>query len=127
MVDEPTDFVEGGDWGQVRHAKRANGRMESKEWLDAQDEGVQSKFDHLFRRIAAIGKIFNETQFRPLESGIWEFKRDGNRLLCFQHGNCWRLTHHYSKGGSKKCPKREIQRAITIRSECLQSLRENKP
>ena len=127
MVDEQPDYVQSGAWGKVRHTRRANGHMESKEWLDAQNDGVKSKFDHLFRRIAATGKIFNETQFRPLADGIWEFKRDGDRLLCFQHGTCWRLTHHYPKGGSKKCPKRQIERAVKIRSEYLQSLGEKKP
>ena len=118
MAKEVADFVARGGWGEVRYAARANGSMEAKDWLDGAGKRVQSKFDHLFRKISGAGKIANTEQFRSLSSGIWEFKRDGHRILCFQHGDCWWLTHHYAKSGPK-CPRREIDRAIEIRGEHL--------
>src|SRR3954469_11908848 len=108
------DLVVGGDWGQIRHAKRTNGRMEAKEWLVSATESQRSKFDHLFRKMAATGRISNDEHFKKLDGEIWEFKRDGDRILCFQQGRCWRLTHHYPKGG-RKCPRSQIEYADNIR------------
>ena len=112
-------IVQSGDWGTVEYAVRANGTMEAKEWLDIQTDSTRASFDHLFRTLANGQRIFNKTQFRILRDGIWEFKRAGDRLLTFQHGNAWFLTHHYPKGGSRKTPKRVIDRAVKIRSECI--------
>lgn len=119
-TNEGDDFVQAGAWGEIRHAKRANGSMEAKDWLQSATDGELSKFDHLFRRMAAFGKIHNDEHFRKLRDGIFEFKRDGNRILCFQHGLCWRLTHYYGKGGKRKCPPDQIEHAIQIRSEFLE-------
>jgi hypothetical protein len=110
------DSVADGAWGSVKYARRANGYMEAKQWLNAAGEGIQSKFDHLFRRMVAFGKIVNEEHFRHLGNGIWEFKRGGDRLLCFQDERCWLLTHHYAKA-RRKCPPSQIAHAETIRTE----------
>lgn len=107
----------------IEYAVRASGAMEAKDWFDAQDKGIKAKFDHLFRKIASGQRICNEQHFRKLSREIWEFKRDENRLLTFQHGGSWFLTHHYPKG-RKKCPRTEIQRAEQIRKECLDILKE---
>src|SRR5579859_4629823 len=92
--DESSDLVHTGTWGDVRHAPRLNGVMESKVWLEAQPDNVVSSLDQLFRKISATGKISNEQQFRHLSDGIWEFKRGAQRLLCFQHGKFWSLTDY---------------------------------
>jgi hypothetical protein len=116
----PADLVERGTWGAVRHAIRSDGTMEAKDWLDkVATTSERAKFDHLFRKIAATGQIRNLEHFRNLGNGIFEFKRDGNRILCFQQGRCWRLTHRYPKGG-QKCPPSEIAHAMNIRAEFIE-------
>ncbi|MBX9792528.1 MAG: type II toxin-antitoxin system RelE/ParE family toxin [Pirellulales bacterium] len=113
------DLVAQGVWGEVRHAIRASGEMEAKDWLDdANNAAFVAKFDHLFRKVRAGQRITNEQHFRHLSKHIWEFKRDANRLLCFQDGRCWRLTHHFPKK-SRKCPPKQIERANRIRDEHL--------
>jgi hypothetical protein len=93
--------------------------MEAKEWLEKKATiSERAKFDHLFRWMAEFGQIRNTELFRSLEDGIYEFKKDSNRVFCFQQGRCWRLTHHYRKGG-QKCPRKQIDRAIQIRDEFL--------
>jgi phage-related protein len=119
--DDPT-LVEIGAWGAVRYATRANGQMEAHDWLRDASERARAKFSTLFRKIAAVGKISNEEQFRHLRDGIWEFKRGGDRIFCFQDGLCWWLTHHYAKSG-RRCPNREIERAIQIRAEDIERRR----
>lgn len=111
------DLIKAGVRFEVRHAIRTNGAMEAKAWFDdPANEAAVVKFDHLFRKVCAGERIFNQQQFRKLRDGIFEFKRDANRLLCFQEGRCWRITHHYPKG-SNKCPEKQIERAIRIREE----------
>jgi hypothetical protein len=110
-------IVERGKWGSVEYAVRANGSMEAKEWFGSQDVSVRTSFGVLFKRILQEGRITNELQCRQLRDTIWEFKRGGNRLLFGQVGNRRLLTHHIKKGGPKKCPPREINRAQTIIDE----------
>lgn len=127
MADSRSDrLVVKGAWGTVEYAVRSDGNMPAKDWLtESSDEGA-SKFAHLFRKIAGSGKISNEQHFRKLRDDIWEFKRDSNRILCFQMGRRWLLTHHYLKQRDK-CPPKEIDRAIRIKNEHIQAeLKENK-
>jgi hypothetical protein len=105
----------------IEYAVRTNGSMEAKEWFEAQNDEIKAKFDHLFRKVANGQKIHNEQHFRKLRKHIWEFKRDEHRLLTFQHGKGWFLTHHYPKG-KRKCPPKQIDRAEQIRLECLEIL-----
>lgn len=119
---EVARLVEKGEWGSIWYAQRQNGGMEAKQWLDAQGASVRAKFSHLFRAMAATGKIYNKEQFRFLEDGIYEFKRNGDRILAFQKGSNWYLTHHFKKS-VKKCPPAQIARAIEIRGEFLEILK----
>lgn len=124
MAEEKNKRVlEVGPWGRVAYAVRLSGICEAQQWLEAQTSLVKSKFDHLFRALAANGRIFNREQFRKLEGEIWEFKRGPDRILCFRIGRCWYLTHHFQKGG-QKCPRSEISRATQIRAEHLASTKE---
>lgn len=108
-----------GAKGTVEHAVRSNGDMEAKEWLDSAPLSIRVRFDHLFRKITATGRISNKEQFRKLRDQIWEFKRGGDRILCFSLGNRWLLTHHYQKGG-QKCPPKQIERAERIMDEHIE-------
>ncbi len=74
------------------------------------------RFLVLFERIAEHGVIRNKTQFRKLEGGIWEFKRGDHRMLCFQDGRAYVLTHGFRKK-RQKCPRREIEKAQRIMSK----------
>ena len=116
--DEARAIIQRGFWGTVEYARRGDGAMEARDWLESQDATIQSRFDHLFRKIASVGKIANTEQFRKLQGQIWEFKRGGDRIPCFRIANSWCLTHHFKKSG-QKCPKKEIERAELIRSEHL--------
>lgn len=87
--DKPdAELVESGDWGCVRHARRTNGDMEAKVWLESASLGQRAKFSALFARMASTGQIRNIEKFRKLSRHIYEFKSDADRILTFQHGNC---------------------------------------
>ena len=46
----------------IEYAICADGSMPAKEFVEGLDESEQRKLDTLFRRLAAMGKIFNKEQ-----------------------------------------------------------------
>ena len=82
----------------------------------------QAKLAKSLIKITRVMRISNPERFRKLggaSSRIYEFKvHPGVRVLCFQQGKTWYLTHGFSKQ-TDKTPSREIQRAETIMREHL--------
>lgn len=108
-----------GPFGTVEYAVRSDGvTMEAKEWLEAQPKNTQASFAVLFDRLVNQGRIHNIQHFRRLKNDIWEFKRKGDRILCFVLGKRWLLTHRIKKaGGLGKCPPSAIKHADMIGEE----------
>jgi hypothetical protein len=102
-------------------ARRKNGVSEAMRYIETLAEKDQDKLAALFQRMADSG-VLSENKFKNLEDshGIWEFRSDEHRLLCFQDSRSWVLTHGFKKGG-QKTPKGQITRAHTIRAEYLES------
>ena len=116
------NIVATGPKGTVEYAVRTNGNAEAKAWLSSQSTKVRASFGVLFERLVNSGSQFsNKTQFRKLQGmdDVWEFKRGGNRLFCFQHGRRWLLTHPYKKGHSNKHQTSSGKHAITVANEHL--------
>jgi hypothetical protein len=88
-----------GRFGTVEYAVRTDGTMEAKQWFDSQGAEVLASFGVLFQRLVDEGRIFNKTQFRPLQDEVWEFKRGDHRILCYRMGNRSLLTHRIKKAG----------------------------
>ncbi len=110
-----------GPRGRVEYAFTDDGASEAKAWLDSQPLNVRAKFSVLFHRLVAH-EIHNVQQFRQYKGldGVWEFKRDGDRIFCVQHFRRWLLTHHYGKGHSLKHQTNSAKRAIVIAHEHLE-------
>ncbi len=83
-------------------------------------EKEQDRLAALFQGMANSG-VLSENKFKNLEAsgGIWEFRSGAHRLLCFQDGRSWVLTHGFKKSG-QKTPKAQIARAQTIRAEYVE-------
>jgi len=126
VIDFEYDPIIKGPCAIVAYARRANGRKPAKDYIRNLEQEDQAKMSKSFSRIAATGRIWNEERFRKLggTSGkIYEFKvHPGRRVLCFQQGKTWYLTHGFDKQTGKTPPK-EIQRAEAIMGEYL-SLRD---
>ena len=124
-IDFEYDPLVRGPCAAVAYARRTNGKRPAKEYIEDLVQEDQAKLAKRFIRIAATGRIQNEEQFRKLggKSGrIYEFKvYPGIRVLCFQQGKTWYLTHGFKKQ-TDKTPPREIQRAETIMGEHLSFL-----
>ena len=85
------------------------------------DGDIKAKFIISFKNMANRGRIDNKQKFRRLDGPIYEFKCKTSRILSFQKGTTWYLTHGFSgKSGSGKCPRKEIEKAKIIMEEHLQ-------
>jgi phage-related protein len=102
-------------------ALRQNGDSEAMRYIEDLGDKEQDKLAALFQKMANFGKL-SENKFKKLvdSDGIWEFRSDAHRLLCFQDGRSWVLTHGFEKSG-QKTPKVQITRAQTIRTEYRES------
>ena len=121
VIDFGCDPLIKGPCAGVAFARRANGKRPAKKYIENLGREDQAKLAKSFTKIAAIGRI-NPERFRKLggTSGrIYEFKvYPGIRVLCFQQGKTWYLTHGFNKQTDKTPPK-EIQRAEMIMREHL--------
>ena len=92
------------------------------DYIDNLGPEDQAKLAKSFIKITRVMRISNPEKFRKLggASGkIYEFKVHPRvRVLCFQQGKTWYLTHGFDKQTGKTPPK-EIQRAEAIMGEHL--------
>jgi phage-related protein len=101
----------------IRYAEARAARAPARDFLEGEvAPRDQATLGVLFSRLTHDGKITNEQKFRHLEDGIFEFKSRQVRILAFQSGRVWYLTHGFIKK-QQKTPRREIDRAKTIRSQ----------
>jgi phage-related protein len=78
----------------------------------------KAKLGALFQRMADSGRIHNVQKFKKVEGMVFEFKSFQIRIGCFQERREWFLTHGFMKK-QDKWPRRELERAQTIRDEHL--------
>ena len=116
--DADSNIVVRGNQRTIEYAICADGSMPAKEFVEGLDESEQRKLDTLFRRLAAMGKIFNKEQFKQVKGKIFGFKRYQTRVGCFQIGIRWVLTHGFIKKGDR-WKKSDIERAERIMEEHL--------
>jgi hypothetical protein len=110
-----------GKWGTIEYATKLNGRKPALDFLDSLKTGnkrEQLRLVTLFDCMANEGKIPNPQKFKKLKGEIWEFKSKKCRVLCFQQGNSWILTHGFKKQDRTQYG-REIKKAMKIMKEHL--------
>ena len=109
----------------VAYARLLNGKRPALGYIENLQKTDWAKLAKSFRKIAQIGKIQNTERFRKLhtKSGkIYEFKiYPKARVLCFQLGKTWLLTHGFDKE-TGDTPPRQIKRAEQIMKEHLSLL-----
>lgn len=116
--DADSNIVVRGNQRTIEYAICTDGSMPAKEFVEGLDESEQRKLDTLFRRLAAMGRIFNKEQFKQVKGKIFGFKRYQTRVGCFQIGMRWVLTHGFIKKGDR-WKKSDIERAERIMEEHL--------
>jgi phage-related protein len=104
-----------------------DGRFEAEDYLSSLSVSDRRKFDVRFERLANVGRIVNEEQFRHEGHGIYFIKINGHRLACFKHEVMWFvLTSGHRKDSKDKGRQRQVQHAQRIRDEFLNSIDKEK-
>lgn len=114
---------------RIVYAVTKDDRRPARDFYQSLDESDQSKFDSVFLMMAEHGQIRNIEKFRSagavkctLPSGasrtvpLYEFKIHRQRILAFQEGPRWILTHGFPKGNTLAT---ERTRAKTIIDDLL--------
>ena len=100
------------------------GYSQAYEFFEQSSEAEQDKIIALFRLMGDRGKIFDETKFRNEDDGIFAFKYQQNRYLCFFFkGGKIIITNAFIKK-SQKMPVREKSRALSIQKNYSKRIQE---
>ena len=108
----------------VAYARRLNGNRPAMDYIENLQQLDQATLARSFKQLADTGKIWNTERFRKLRGKIWEFKiYPKARVLCFQYGKTWLLTHGFDKE-TGDIPPRQIRRAEEIMKEHISLLKQ---
>lgn len=117
VIDFRGDPLVKGPCAIVAYARQLNGNRPAMDYIENLQQSDQAKLTRSFKQIADTGKIWNKERFRKLCGKIWEFKIHPKvRVLCFQFGKTWFLTHGFDKE-TGDTPRKEIERAEQIMKE----------
>jgi len=117
VIDFRDDLLVKGPCAIVAYARRENGSRPAKDFIESLEKLDHAKLTKSFQRMANVGRIHNTERFRKLRGKIYEFKVYPKvRILCFQLGKAWLLTHGFSKE-TGDTPSRQIERAEDIMNE----------
>ena len=122
VVDFSDDPLVKGPCAIVCYARRSSGVRPAKDFIEDLGNLDQAKLAKSFHKIAHVGRINNKERFRKLHGKIYEFKVYPKiRILCFQLGKTWLLTHGFYKE-TGNTPPRQIERAESIMKEHISLL-----
>jgi len=124
VVDFRNDPLVKGPCAIVAYACRANGNRPAKDFIENLAQSDQAKLAKSFHYIAHVGRIHNTQRFRKLRGKIYEFKvYPSVRVLCFQLGKTWLLTHGFYKE-TGDTPPRQVKTAEDIMKEHISLLQQ---
>lgn len=93
------------------------GYSQAQEYFKNSTEDQQDKTTALFRLMANFGKIFNITKFMNEDDGIYAFKTDQDRYLCFfSKDRKIIITNAFTKKTQKLPPKEKAKAIIAYKS-----------
>ncbi len=107
----------------VAYARQLNGKRPALDYIEKLQKPDWAKLAKSFHKMAQVGNINNTERFRKLRGKIYEFKIHPKvRVLCFQLGKTWFLTHGFDKE-TGDTPPRQIMRAEQIMKEHISLLK----
>ncbi len=93
------------------------GKSQALGYFEALPDEQKRKALHLFMVMGDIGKIQNKTKFRNENDGIYAFKPQPDRFLCFfVKGKKIIVTNAFKKK-QDKLPKQEKDRAVACKAD----------
>ena len=129
VIDFSDDPLVKGPCAIVAYASRLNGKKPALDYIENLGRLDWAKLAKSFIKMAQVGRIQNPEKFRKLggkRGKIYEFKVHPKvRVLCFQLGKTWFLTHGFNKE-TGDTPQRQIDRADSIMNEHMKLLEHKK-
>jgi phage-related protein len=117
VIDHRDDPLVKGPCAAIAYARQTNGKRPAFDYIETLEKEDWAKLAKSFTKMAQVGKIWDTERFRKLCGKIWEFKIHPKvRVLCFQSGKTWFLTHGFDKE-TGNTPRKEIERAEWIMRE----------
>lgn len=122
VIDFRDDPLVKGPCAIIAYARRLNGKRPALDYIERLQKPDWAKLAKSFIKMAQVGNINNIERFRKLRGKIYEFKIHPKvRVLCFQLGNTWLLTHGFDKE-TGDTPPRQIRRAEQVMKEHISLL-----
>jgi phage-related protein len=90
----------------------AKGYSQAMEYFEEASQSQKNKTMYLFSGMANFGKIWDITKFRNEGDGIYAFKPDQDRYLCFFVRNGKIIVTNAFMKKSQKMPKKEKEKAL---------------
>lgn len=95
----------------------SNGKSQALEYFESLSDRQQDRFLSLVRLMGDVGKIFNTQKFNHEGEGIYAFKPQPDRFLCFFFtGKKIIVTTAFQKK-TQKLPAREKTKAVKARND----------
>jgi hypothetical protein len=95
----------------------ANGKCKAKEYLDSLNYERQCEALRLFKLLANTGKIFNKKKFCYEGDGIYAFKPQPDRFLCFFFSGKKVIITNGLEKKQDKLPLNEKKRALDCQED----------
>jgi hypothetical protein len=93
-----------------------------RDYLNSLDVRALKKMIAVMQRMADTGQVHNTSKFRHLRDGIYEFKAQTARILCFFHQDYVICTHGTEKT-KRQHLENEINKARDYRKQYLENRR----
>ena len=121
----PLEFIAyEGEFFTIEWYFDSNGKSPSLEHFEELPEKEQNRLLYLFNRMGDFGKISDITKFRHEGGGIYAFKPQPERFLCFfQEGRKIIVTNGFRKKRDK-LPPSEHERAMKYRQDYAARIKE---
>jgi hypothetical protein len=102
-------------WGAI-----PGGRFRARDYFHDLPPTDRAKFEPLFRRLAAAGRITNKERFRKEPDDIFCLKSQSRRLACFDHGRDLVLIYGFTKKTERsRRSRRHLATAARLRRSFL--------
>ena len=84
-----------------------NGKSQALEYFEDMSDEQKRKAIHLFKAMGDIGTIQNKTKFRNEDDGIYAFKPQPDRFLCFFFKGKKIVVTNAFKKNKTSCPSKK--------------------
>lgn len=113
-MDKNTNLIYEGQYHRVEWYYDEKGHSQPYEYFVKSNSNQKRKFLILIKKMADFGVIFDKTKFRNEGEGIYAFKPQPDRYLCFFFDDKKIIVTNAFRKKSDKLPVNEKEKALKI-------------